>query len=192
MRRRDFLLILSLLVLVGCGTLQMQPKGRSGTEQLMSALSIQYAMNQLQLEPILSEKKVSYSVTGHSEELEYLNEIIPAYIHRWNARQDREDPDINLTFVVDAAGTDTAKGGLAVPIILPSLTNGITLSQIDVGTVTEQWNTCRLWVYASDQEGNVVYISEPAYEGLWIKNFNLLGLSVGRTKNFSEAENMHY
>lgn len=185
--------ILLMVSVSGCGTLNMQPSGRSGTEQLMSAISIQESLNQLNLKQFISGKTVTFTVTGHSDEIDYITKIIPSYLSRWEAKPvlDNASPDLSLTFVVDAAGTDIAKGGLALPIILPSLTNGITLSQIDVGTVTEQWNTCRLWVYITNPNGNVVYISDPAYEGLWIKNFNLLGLSLGRTKNFDETQDTH-
>lgn len=191
MRIRFVFLIFPILLLIeGCGTLNMQPRGRSGTEQLMSAISIQKSLIQLDLENVIHGKSVSYTVVGHSEEIDYVNEILPAYISRWNATPSIGDasPDLSLTFVVDAAGSDVAKGGLALPIILPSLTNGITLSQIDIGTVTEQWNTSRIWVYVTNQNGHVIYTSDPAYVGLWIKNFNLFGLSIGRAKNFSESQ----
>lgn len=188
--RTILLLFVAMLFVFGCGTLNMQPRGRSGTEQLMSAISIQKSLIQLDLENVIHGKSVSYTVVGHSEEIDYVKEILPAYISRWNAKHLIGDasPDLSLTFVVDAAGSDVAKGGLALPVILPSLTNGITLSQIDIGTVTEQWNTSRIWVYVTNQNGNVIYTSDPAYEGLWIKNFNLFGLSIGRTKNFTESQ----
>ncbi len=175
-------------VVSGCGTPQIQPKSRSGMDQLMSSLSLQNALNELEIEQIVAEKQVSFLVTGHSEEIDYLAEIIPAYLHKWNATHVQENPDIHLTFIIDASGSDTAKGGLALPIPLPSITTGITITQIDIGTVTEQWNTNRLWVYAANHEGQVVYSSDPAYDSLWIKNFNLFGLSVGRVKNFDEDQ----
>lgn len=179
-----FGMVLYGLAGLGCGTLQMKPEGRSGMDQLMAALSLQNALNELDIQYVIGGKAVSYTVTGHSDEIEYVNEIIPAYLSKWDAFLDQENAEIHLTFVIDAAGADTAKGGLALPIPLPSITTGITLTQIDIGTITEQWSTSRMWVYAANLDGQVVYSSDPAYDSLWIKNFNLFGLSIGRVKNF--------
>ena len=168
--------------------MRMKTEGRTATDQLLVAVSIQDALKQLDLQPYVQNKRIFFQVSGHSTEIDYIAQVVPALLLQEGAMlvTKPEEADSVLTFVVDSAGSDQSTGGWGFPILLPSLTVGFIITTIDLIQTEEQIGLCRLWVFATDAEGQHLFTSDPSHAQHSVKNLKVLGLSLGRTTDVDE------
>ncbi|HQP98855.1 MAG TPA: hypothetical protein PLY86_10395 [bacterium] len=186
--RQILTVVLLSSVFLSCGTLQMSREGRSAADQMLTAVSIQDALNQLDLGTYVKEKKVTLTVAGHSSEIPYIEKAVAELLVEQGAVVVPPDAerDLNLTVVVDSAGSDLGSGGLAIPIPLPSVSTGITISKIDLVQTEEQEGLCRLWVYGTNPDGTHAFTTDPVFARHWVTNLSVLGFSLGHRSDLKE------
>ena len=186
-----FLIVLVFSLLTwGCTTLKMKTEGRSASDQLLVAVSVQEALRQLDLRPHIENKRVFFTVEGHSSEIAYIQKVIPAHLMAQGAtvEEKSEEADLILTFVVDTAGADLSTGGFSIPIILPSLSTGLTVTTIDFVQKEIQRGMCRVWVYATEAQQAHAFTSDPVSSQNSISNLTILGVSLGQRSEIKELD----
>ncbi|MFH1743919.1 MAG: hypothetical protein ABIH23_33355 [bacterium] len=168
----------------------MSPEGRAASDQLLVAASVQDALKQLDLRAHIENRRVSFSVEGHSSEISYIQKVMPAYLMAQGATiaQEGEEADLILTFVVDTAGADLSTGGFSIPIILPSLSTGLTVTKIDFVQKEIQRGMCRIWVYATETGQAHVFTTDPVHSQNSISNLTIFGVSLGQNSDVEELD----
>ncbi len=179
-----------LIFLSGCSVIQMKPTGRAASDQMICALAIQDAVESIKIANLVKGKTVRINIGGLANDAEYIAEIVKAYVIRNGAKiaDSNSASDLDLTMLFQTAGSDNVEKMWSIPIPMPSIQKGITVTRIDLYKNEIQVSRCRLWAYACNKEGKIIYRHNPVYAAHYISSREFLGLSLGKSTDIPELK----
>lgn len=208
-------LLLMSSALAGCRTLKPSPTGRSAAEQYLIARTVEDAIMALEVGSRLEGRVLSVEVRAVGGEkdladLPYLREAIRAWARIQGAAfaEDRatseatapngseeteskvaaEEPDLRVEFLVQSLGSDLESSRWEIPIILPTLETGLSVSRISIYRNDVQVSRCHMWAYAMEPDGTVAWRQPAVFSTHYLGERELLGLTLGKRTDLSELK----
>jgi hypothetical protein len=182
-------ILFMVAMLLGCGSsLRTNPTGRSASDQMLVASTMRDAVDSLDIDHQLKDKVVELDIQGLGNDQVYLVELFKAKIRLAGGKVAGGDasPEIKLVVLVQMAGSDNEAAGWSIPIIFPSVGNGLTTTKIDIYSNNLQVGRCRMWAYGLDMSDTVVFEHPPVYAAHYISNPELIGISLGKRTDIPE------
>jgi len=186
-----FLLVFAFVC--GCSTIQLQPTGRIASDQLLNARAIEDAVYSMSFSDRLRDRPVRLEVITQGIDNDYLISVIRAWvIHHGGCLAPKDTTaEIQLTVLVQVAGTDKEVSKWSIPIVLPSLQTGLSVTSIDLYESLTQVARCRLWAYGTDGNQHRVFTQPPVYASHFLSNREVFGISLGRNSDIYEFGRSH-
>ena len=177
------------ILATGCSTIQVIPTGRAASDQMLTAITIEEAVEKLDIDSHLRGKRVRLSVTGLGIDQAYTEEILKAKIRSANGTVAEDcTPDLNLQVIVQTAGSDMERSKWGIPLVLPDLRETLAVTQIDLYKNDIQVSRCRLWAYGMDNDQNILFEHPPVYVAHYVSNPELIGISLGKRSDIDDLE----
>ena len=186
-------IVLAGLLVGGCSTIKLQPSGRPATDQMLSTLSIEDAVNSMSIGKKVKDQRIQLEVMTPGIDVDYLEKVLISWIIRNGGRVVPEDamPDLVLRILAQSTGSDEEESKVTIPIVLPTLQTGLTTSEITFYRSRVQVARCRLWGYGVSPDGYVKFIQTPVLATHYVANPELLGMSLGKRTDVVELRQRH-
>lgn len=181
-------LLVWFLTFPACSTVKTAPTGRAASDQLLTALTLEDAVYSLAIDEQIRGRTVGLEIVGLGNDISFLRGVLEAKVRLAGGRVVPDDatPEVRLITIVQVAGSDLEQANWNVPILLPSINSGITVSKIGFVENDIQIGRCRLWAYGINPEGDVLFQHLPVYAAHFVSNPNVLGVSLGKRSDIPE------
>jgi len=178
-----------VLALGGCRSIEVKPNGRAASDQFLVASCIEGALENLTIGAALKDRKIKVNVSGPGTDKDYIAEVMKSIIIRSGGTinaDPKTSPTMILNLMVQSTGSDQEVAKWVLPIPIPSIQTGITLTYIQFFNVSTQVARCHLWAYATDPKENLLFRHEPIFITHHVTNREILGITMGRTSDLRE------
>ena len=181
------------LLLAGCAVIQVKPEGRVASDQLLISLAAEDAVRALDLDAAVADKTVKLTVTHNGSvptDLAYITQALRARVLHGGGRVWEAGPpryDLELVAMVQTIGSDIDQSKVSLPVPLPTV-GSISMSEVAFYEDSKQIARCRLWVFAVDKAGNVLFTHEPVHYAHRVRNPVLLGVTLGKWSDVKELD----
>jgi hypothetical protein len=191
--RQIFMVLVTAAVtlMTGCAVVKVSPQGRVASDQLLISIATEDTVAALQIKDLVEGKAIRLTVTSLGtvqQDLSYVTEALRARILQEGGRVTPDDKQaIDLVAMIQTIGSDIDRTSIALPVPLPAL-GSVAITKLSFYTDSKQVARCRMWLYAIDAEGKLIFTHPPIHTAHRIRNPVLFGFTLGKFSDVKELD----